>query len=100
MNHPPIALQPFLSSVNVDRLDIEKDDTYIIHQILSCGSMEAFVWLFSAYPKDRIRRVFCENPYKDYRPSRFHFVTSTLLSLGNHHIDEHNYVKNIPRYFG
>jgi hypothetical protein len=100
MNHPPVTLQPFLSSVSVDKLDVKKDDTYIIHQILAYGSMEALAWLFSAYPKDHIQRVFCEAPYKDYRPSRFHFVTSALLSLEHRSIDQRNYVKNIPRHLG
>ncbi|HCM82547.1 MAG: hypothetical protein UV63_C0016G0005 [Microgenomates group bacterium GW2011_GWC1_43_11] len=100
MNHPPVTLQPFLSSLNVDRLDIEKDDTYIIHQILAYGSIDALIWLFATYPKDHIQRVFCDAPYKDYRPSRFHFVISVLLSLEDRDIDKRNYVKNIPRHFG
>ena len=100
MNHPPDTLQPFLSSVNIDRLDIEKDDIYIIHQILAYGNMDALTWLFSAYHKDHIQRVFCDAPYKDYRPARFHFVTSALLSLEHRTIDQRNYVKNIPRHLG
>ncbi|OGG11821.1 hypothetical protein A2Z00_03790 [Candidatus Gottesmanbacteria bacterium RBG_13_45_10] len=100
MNHPPTSLQSVLWSANVDTLNIEKDKSYIIHQILSHGTLAHIRWLFQTYPKDTIQTVFQNYPYKDYRAVRFAFVINHLLHLNRDRLDERNYVKNIPRAIG
>ena len=97
VNSVPKALQAVLWSVDVSSLDLEKDKAYIIHQVLSYGRMEDLEWVFTAYPKEEIIKVFKNSPYKDYAKSRFYFVKNYLLSLKNSSLNEKNYVKNIPQ---
>lgn len=100
MIRPPKKLQHVLWSTDTDRLDIEKDKNYIIHQVFSHGRFEDFGWVFRTYPLSDIIRVFTTIPYKDYHPARFHFVKNILLGLQNHTMDKRRYVKNIPRDLG
>ncbi len=97
MQHPPAYLQPVLWSTKSSTLDITKDKTYIIHQILSYGSMKDWRWLLKTYGKEDIVAVFTNNPYKDYRHARFLFVKNFLLPLKKEQLDESHYVKNISR---
>lgn len=100
MSQIPSSLQPVLWSVNVDHLDRERDKSYIIHQILSYGTLDEINWVFQNYGKNEISDTFTHQPYKDYRPARFHFVKNYLLDLKNQPLDERHYVKNIPRDIG
>lgn len=100
MAHPPKNLQHVLWSADINRLDVQADKHYIIHQIFSHGSFEDFRWLFQTYSFTDIIRVFTTVPYKDYRPARFHFVKNVLLGLKNRALDKRRYVKNIPRDLG
>ena len=92
----PKKLQSVLWSVNIDNLNLDRDKYYIIHQILSFGSLDEISWLFSNYPKKEIIEVFMVS-YKDYFRPRFYFIKDALMGLKNWHPDERNYVKNIPR---
>lgn len=98
--HPPKQLQALLWSANVLHVDIQKDKGYIIHQILSHGTLVHIRWLLDTYKKTDIRDIFQQFPYKDYRLSRFHFVKNMLLNLDTQLMDERRYVKNIPRAIG
>lgn len=100
MAHPPKDLQYVLWSADINKLDVQVDKHYIIHQIFSHGSFEDFRWLFQTYSFTDIIRVFTTVPYKDYRPARFHFVKNILLGLENRALDTRRYVKNIPRDIG
>ena len=93
----PQSLQSVLWSADVNRLDPEKDKSYIIHQILAYGSLEDIFWVFRNYPKNEIMRTFLTHPYKDYRAPRFYFVKNYLLNLKRKSMNEKRYVKNIPR---
>ena len=93
----PKNLQSVLWSQNIASLDIEKDKTYIIHQIFSHGRMEDILWLFTVYPKTELENIFQTHPYKDYDAARFNFVKNYLLRLRNKEINEQRYVKNTPR---
>lgn len=95
----PSRLQSVLWSVNVDHLHLEKDRYYIIHQILSFGSLDDMSWLVSMYPKKEIVEVFMIS-FKDYSRSRFYFVKDAVLELHHWHPDEKYYVKNISRNIG
>lgn len=100
MKQIPKRLQAVLWSTDVKLLDLERDKGYIIHQIFSYGRLEDIQWVFKTYPKEEIKRVFINRPYKDYWPSRFHFVKQYLLGLTRYPLDERLYVKNTPRRLG
>lgn len=92
----PKKLQPVLWSVDVNRLDMEKDKYYIIHQIFAYGGMKDIFWVLQNYSKREIVEVFKQG-FKDYRRPRFYFIKDALLRLEDWHPDERYYVKNIPR---
>lgn len=98
--HPPKQLQALLWSADVNHLNIQSDKGYIIHQILSHGTLDHISWLLGVYQKATIREVFQQFPYKDYRAARFHFVKNLLLNLDTQKMDERRYVKNTPRAIG
>ena len=54
----PKKLQGVLWSVKTGKLDSLRDESYIVNQVLSLGSLENLKWLFNTYGKKRIRRVF------------------------------------------
>lgn len=98
MQHPPKYLQSILWSTNVKDIALTKDKAYIIHQILSYGGIRDWVWLFKTYNKKEIIDVFIQIPYKDYRESRFLFITKFLLQITDTVLDEKKYVKNLSGY--
>lgn len=86
-----------LWSADVSKLDMTKDAPYIIHQVLSHGTLDHIAWLFRAYSKEYVQKVFMSYPYKDYTARRFSFITNFLLKIPNEHLDSRRYVKHIPR---
>jgi hypothetical protein len=95
----PTSLQTVLWSADVSHLDTAKDKEYIVHQILSRGTLKQFKWLLDTYGKEEVTRVFLAHPYKEYRKARFHFITTQVLSIHSP-IDERRYVTNTPRIIG
>ena len=96
----PQKLQSVLWSRDIKKLDLKKDNLYIIHQILSFGRMEDLNWLLQAYTKAEIVKIFIEHPYKDYDRVRFNFIKNFFLDLKKQNLEEKQYVKNTPRYIG
>lgn len=96
-HHPPKYLQGVLWSADVKGLDLEENKTYIIHQILSLGTLEELKWLFRTYPITVLKKIFVNKPIKSYTPAAFHFSKEVLLSLKNKNLEEANYVKTFPR---
>jgi len=90
----PKKLQGVLWSVNVSRLDLEKDKHYIIHQILIYGGFKEIKWLFKTYLRKEIVNVFLE-PYKNYPEKTFYFAKNYLLGLKNISLDNNDYVTSI-----
>jgi len=95
----PKSLQPILWSGDISKMDITKDKAYIIHQILSHGTLKQFVWLFHTYPKSDILHIFLTHPIKAYRSVRFHFIKTYILSIRSA-LDPRRYVENTPRIIG
>ena len=91
----PKHLQSVLWSTDVQKLDSEKDKTYIIHQVLIYGTLEDIRWLFQTYSKQEIRTVFLTVPYKNYPRVVFHFIKNYILNLKAQTIDEDLYVTSI-----
>lgn len=93
----PKKLQGILWSVDVSDLDLERNKSYIINQILSLGTWEELRWLFKTYPKTVIRETFIKKPAKIYTPSSFNFCQNILLSLEKEKLAPERYVKTLPR---
>jgi len=93
----PAFLQPILWSCDIRDLGLEEDKVYIINQILSWGAMKEFLWLFQNYLLSTIVKVFLKHPFKDYTPSRFHFVKNFILPLTGKNLNKRLYVQNLPR---
>lgn len=89
----PHHLQSVLWSANINKLNLDKDKYYIIHQILSFGILDDIYWLSSIYLKKEIVDVFMVS-FKDYSRPRFYFVKDAILGLKSWHPDEKYYVKN------
>lgn len=92
MAHPPKDLQGTLWSSNVEQLDLEKNKAYIIHQVLTFGTMDHLKWLFETYPKREIVNAFVHQPMKMYPKHIYWFTKNHLLALQNMQLDEQNYV--------
>lgn len=97
MSSIPASFQPYLWSVDIHKLDLQKDKDYIVHQLLSHGSLDCYKWLFKTYNRDEIVRIFKSQPFKNYRAARFNLVKNHLLELKNVNLDERYYVENTPR---
>src|SRR3989304_7077168 len=93
----PANLQPVLWSKNIDLLDLQKDQTYIIHQILAYGTWDQIKWLFDVYTTSTISNVFSHKPEKDYSEKSFNFAKNILLEI-DRDLDKTKYVKTFPRY--
>jgi len=95
MNAIPQEFQPILWSTNIKSLDLEKDKNYIIHQILSYGSLQQIKWLFKIYGKEKIKKVFVRNPVPIYTKPIFYFIKNFILNLKDKELDKKKYIKNI-----
>ena len=92
----PVRLKPILWSKNIKNLDSENDKIYIIHQVLSYGSIEDIKLLLKSYSKNEIRNVFVNFPKKIYTRPVFLFLKNFLLKI-NLGLDENSYVKNFVK---
>ncbi len=93
----PKKLQATLWSASLNNLDLERDKTYIIHQIFSHGRMDDILWVLKTYPEKEIKEVFLHHPYKNYDPARFNFIKNYLLDLKKENLNESSYVQNTHR---
>ncbi len=62
-------------------MDPEQDRVYIIHQILSYGSLKEVRQLFRIYTLKETRETFINYPKKVYRPAVFYFIKHFVLGL-------------------
>ncbi len=92
MAHPPKSLQGVLWSSSINQLDLDKHRAYIIHQVLTFGTMNQLRWLFKAYSKYEITDVFVHQPIKMYPRHIYWFTKNHLLPLRHAQLDEQNYV--------
>ena len=63
-------------------MDLERDRTYIIHQILKYGTFADIQWLFKTYSKKDVSQVFINKPSKSY-PKPLFYTIETLIKLAN-----------------
>ena len=90
----PHSLQGILWSKSIEKIDLLKDKTYIIHQILAYGDMEEIKWLFKTYGETEIKDVFINCPRNVYTRPVFLFIKNYILEI-REILDEKEYVKNI-----
>src|SRR3989338_5105834 len=75
----PKSLQPIVWSRSIATLSLNKDKVYIIHQTLRFGTLAHIKWLFSAYPKSTISKVFYGTPSKIYSPASLNFISNFII---------------------
>lgn len=95
MKRIPKDLQGILWSTKVDKLDLQEDKNYIIHQILAYGDLRQIKWLFRNYSKKEIIDNFVNLPRKNYTPAAFNFIKNFILHLENRKLDAQKYVKAV-----
>ncbi len=95
MVHPPKSLQPILWSTDVERLDIQKDKWYIIHQVLIYGTLGEIKWLFHTYGVKEVANIFVHEPARLYSKKVFRFIKDYVLPLRNRKLYEEDYVTSI-----
>lgn len=94
MNLIPASLQGVLWSQSTKQLDLQKDKTYIIHQILRFGNLEDIRWLKTAYDPETIRHTFLAIPQPVYSKASLRFVKNAILNLEEQSIDESKYIQS------
>lgn len=98
MTKIPPHFQGILWSIPLNKIDLARDKTYLIHQVLMYGNLKDVRWLFKAYPKDEIKKVFLNKPQKVYTPQAFNFTKNYILDLKNKKISPKNYINAIHKY--
>ncbi|KKU92824.1 hypothetical protein A3H89_01005 [Candidatus Amesbacteria bacterium RIFCSPLOWO2_02_FULL_48_11] len=93
----PQSLQGVLWSKRVRNLDLEKDEQYVINQILAYGGLEDIKWAKEHYGWEKLKRVFVEKPLKVYLPRTFHFVKKILFDLSDNVTPREKYDQTLPR---
>ena len=96
----PKSIQSAVWSVDTAKLDIQKNKSFIIHQILAYGTWEQLQWLTRTYSKEEITDTFLHSPEKNYTQAAFHFVTDILLKINSSSVDQSRYVTAYPRAIG
>lgn len=91
----PSSLQGVLWSVNVKNLDLKNDKVYIIHQLLSYGTLKQIRWLFKVYSKEEVRKVFETSPMKIYNFPTFNFIKNIILGLKEKSLPSKKYVSSV-----
>ncbi|MBU3964533.1 hypothetical protein KJ591_03275 [Patescibacteria group bacterium] len=89
--------QGILWSKPISKLSLERDKIYIIHQVLSFGSLKQIKWLFKQYSGEEIAKIFLENPKKVYTAAVFNFIKNFVLDFNNKELPKNRYVKTLSR---
>ena len=90
----PRQLQPLLWSADSKALDVKRDSIYIVHQILSYGSLEHLKLLFTLYSKEEISDIFTKHPKRLYQPAVYYFIKNIVLELSSVSLDKDKYIKH------
>jgi len=89
----PDSFQGILWSKNIKNLDLEKDKIYIIHQVLSYGTIKQIKWLFGIYEREEVEEIFSKCPKRIYAPAIFNFIKRIVLDFKDKKLLPENYVK-------
>jgi hypothetical protein len=91
----PEYLQPILWSKGFEKLSLEDDKNYIVHQVLMYGDLKDIKWLLETYSRSKVREIFVQQPKKVYTAPAFNFVKNFVLGLKGKKLEENKYVKSI-----
>jgi len=95
MKKIPNSLQGVLWSIPVERLDLDKHKSYIVHQVLMYGDFDQIRWLFNTYSKKVIVEVFLNKPQKVYTRQALNYVNKFVLGLKGRELQINKYVNTI-----
>ena len=87
-------LQPLLWSISADKLDLQRDRAYIIHQVLSYGTLEHIKLLFTLYARQKVVDTFIRHPKRLYQAAVFYFIKNIVLDLMDTPLEKNKYIKN------
>ena len=88
-------IQPLLWSISTDKLDLQRDRVYVVHQVLSYGTLEHIKFLFTLYSRQEIVDVFVQHPKRLYQAAVFYFIKNIVLDLMNTPLEKNKYIKNV-----
>lgn len=95
MSSVPNTMQPIFWSTDPQKLDLNSNKQYIIHQVLQFGDVEDFDWLKQQYSLEQIISTFISNPSRVYSSRSFYFVKNYLLQISGEELDEEAYVNTL-----
>ena len=91
----PRSFWPLVWSINAEKIDVQMDRRYIIHQLLQFGDLDAFEWLKEMYTLPTLQKIFKEMPNKIYTKKSLHFIINFLLKLEETDIQKEKYLNEI-----
>jgi len=91
----PNNLQGILWSTPIEKLNVDKHKSYIIHQVLMYGDFDQIRWLFKTYSKKQIVDIFLHKPQKVYTKEAFNYVNKFILGLKDRQLPIDKYVSTI-----
>lgn len=94
MSAIPKSLKGILWSRKLDKLDPQKDKSYIVNQILSFGSLKNIHWMLKKYSKKEVEETFVKKPRKVYTHQSFNFVKNHILKI-TRELNSRKYVKSL-----
>lgn len=91
----PKSLKGILWSKDIGKIDLAKDKVYLVNQVLMYGNLDHLRWLFHAYPKAEVIKVFLESPLPIYTKPAFKFIKEFILGIRDVSPDPRRYVKSL-----
>lgn len=91
----PKHFQGLLWVKNINKIDIEKDKNYIIHNILMYGTFSDIKWLIEVYSINIVKTVFVSSPKKTYTKPVFRLIKNYILKLKKTELNEEEYIKTL-----
>jgi hypothetical protein len=95
MSQIPNNLQGVLWSSPVNKLDLNKNKEYIIHQVLMFGKLEDIRWLFDIYSYGQIKEIFLTKPHRVYTRPALNFINKFVLKLNKNDLPTEKYVNTV-----
>lgn len=89
------SLQGVLWSSPVDKLDIDKNKVYIIHQVLMYGDFSHIRWLFDTYSKKQVKDVFLKKPQKIYTKPSLNYISKFVLGIDSDQFSSDKYINAV-----
>ena len=93
--NPPDSARRAVWSADQTALDIDKHQSYIVHQLLMFADLDATAWLFRVYGKKAVQNTFIKQPSRIYQAASFNFNTQYILGLNPTELDPKQYVVDL-----